>query len=162
MSELSPIRSLPQVIDPLAPCPPGRYDDHLVSVLRAAPSRGGTADRRPVVRTDHFCFTERGHRIEVRHWLQPSELDNDLAGLLADELFAPGWLSGAEIFERVFTGVVRSCVPGAMPAWLTFYTNTMDRIRECREAPGQASQQGTPIGDFAAIYQRALRLIPPG
>ena len=51
MSEPSPIRSLPQVIDPLAPCPPGRYDDHLVSVLRAAPSRGGTADRRRVIRT---------------------------------------------------------------------------------------------------------------
>ena len=76
--------------------------------------------------------------------------------------FAPGWLSGAEIFERVFTGVVRSCVAGAMPAWLTFYTNTLDRIRECWRAPGQASQQGTPIGDFAAIYRRAMRLIPPG
>ena len=34
MSEPHPIQSLPQPIDPLAPCPPGRYDDHLVSVLR--------------------------------------------------------------------------------------------------------------------------------
>ena len=61
----------------------------------------------PVVRTDHFCLRERGRRIEVSHWLRPDQLDNDVAGLLAEELFAPGWLSGVEIFERVFTGVVR-------------------------------------------------------
>ena len=37
MSEPNLIPSLPQSIDPLAPCPHGRYDDHLVSVLRADP-----------------------------------------------------------------------------------------------------------------------------
>jgi SAM-dependent methyltransferase len=149
-------------IDPLAPCAPGRYADELVIVTREdvpGDVRGAAA---PVVLTAHFVLRRRGRRVEVGHWLQPSELDNDLAGLLAEELFAPGWLSGAEIFERVFTGVVRSCVPGAVPAWLTFYTNTMDRIRECWRAPGRAGQVGTPINDFAAIYRRALRLIPPG
>ena len=162
MSEPSPIRSLPQVIDPLAPCPPGRYDDHLVSVLRAAPFRGGTADRRPVVRTDHFCFTERGHRIEVRHWLQPDQLDNDLAGLLADELFAPGWLSGADIFERVFTGVVRSCVGDPLLAWNTFYGNTLARIRQYWRAPAAVAGYRHTISDFAPVYAHALQLIPDG
>jgi len=162
MSEPSPIRSLPQVIDPLAPCLPGRYDDHLVSVLRAAPFRGGTADRRPVVRTDHFCFTERGHRIEVRHWLQPDQLDNDLAGLLADELFAPGWLSGADIFERVFTGIVRSCVGDPLLAWNTFYGNTLARIRQCWRAPAARAGYRHTISDFAPVYAHALQLIPDG
>ena len=33
MSEPRRIQSLPQPIDPLAPGPRGRYDDHLVSVF---------------------------------------------------------------------------------------------------------------------------------
>ncbi|MBV8445960.1 MAG: class I SAM-dependent methyltransferase [Candidatus Dormibacteraeota bacterium] len=162
MSEPSLIRSLPQVIDPLAPCPPGRYDDHLVSVLRAAPPRGGTGDRRPVVRTGHFCLTERGRRIEVSHWLRPDQLDNDLAGLLADELFAPGWLSGAEIFERVFTGVVRSCIDDPLLAWNTFYGNTLARIRQYWRAPAAMDGHRHTISDFAPVYAHALQLIPDG
>jgi SAM-dependent methyltransferase len=162
MSEPSPIRSLPQTIDPLAACPPGRYDDHLVSVLRAAPPRGGAGDRRPVVRTDHFCLTERSHRIEVRHWLQPDQLDNDLAGLLADELFAPGWLSGADIFERIFTGVVRSCIGDPLLAWNTFYGNTLARIRQYWRAPAAMDGHRHTISDFAPVYAHALQLIPDG
>ena len=79
----------------------------------------------------HFCLWERGRRIEVSHWLRPDQLDNDLAGLLAEELFAPGWLSGVDIFERVFTGVVRSCVHDPLLAWNTFYGNTLARIHQC-------------------------------
>jgi SAM-dependent methyltransferase len=162
MSEPSLIRSLPQAIDPLAPCPHGRYDDHLVSVLCAEPPRGGAGDRSPVVRTDHFCLTERGHRIEVSHWLRPDQLDNDLAGLLADELFAPGWLSGADIFERVFTGVVRSCIDDPLLAWNTFYGNTLARIRQCWRAPAAEAGHGHVISDFAPAYEHALQLIPDG
>ena len=162
MLTTSQIQLAAHPIDPLAPCAPGRYADELVMVTREEVPGGVGGVAAPVVLTAHFVLRRRGRRVEVGHWLRPGELDNNLAGLLAGELFAPGWLSGAEIFERVFTGVVRSCVAGAMPAWLTFYTNTMDRIGECWQAPGQAVQQGTPIGDFAAIYRRALRLIPPG
>jgi len=162
MLTISQIQLAAHPIDPLAPCAPGRYADELVMVTREEVPGGVGGVAAPVVLTAHFVLRRRGRRVEVGHWLRPGELDNNLAGLLADELFAPGWLSGAEIFERVFTGVVRSCVAGAMPAWLTFYTNTMDRIGECWQGPGQAVQQGTPIGDFAAIYRRALRLIPPG
>ena len=149
-------------VDPFQPCQPGRYADDLVVVVCEDPPRGASAAGAPVVQTPHFVVRRRSRRVEVAHWLRPCELDNNLAGLLAGELFAPGWLSGAEIFERVFTGVVRSCVAGTMPAWLTFYTNTMARIRACWQPPGQAFQPGSPITDFAAIYRRALRLIPAG
>jgi SAM-dependent methyltransferase len=160
MLTASQIQLAARPIDPLAPCGPGRYADELVVVTHEdSPDGVGAA---PVVRTAHFVLRRRSRRVEVGHWLRPGELDNNLAGLLAEELFAPGWLSGAEIFERVFTGVVRSCVAGAMPAWLTFYTNTMYQIRDCWRTARSVSQPQTPITDFAAIYRRALRLIPAG
>ncbi len=162
MSEPNLIPSLPQTIDPLAPCPHGRYDDHLVSVLRADRPGGGGGGPDPVVRTDHFCLTERGRRIELTHWLPPDQLDNDVAGLLAEELFAPGWLSGVEIFERVFTGVVRSCVDDPLLAWSTFYGNTLARIRQCWRAPSAAGREPTTIGELAPVYAHALQLIPAG
>ena len=162
MSEPSPIRSLPQVIDPLAPCQPGRDDDHLVSVLRTRRAHEPGDGAGPVVRTEHFRLTERRGRIEVSHWLRPDELDNDVAGLLEAELFAPGWLSGAEIFERVFTGVVRSCVDDPLLSWCTFYGNTLARIRQCWRAPASAASRCTPISAFAPVYAHALELIPAG
>jgi methyltransferase family protein len=169
MSEPNLISPLPQTIDPLAPGPHGRYDDHLVSVLRTEPPRGraaplvgAAANGGLVVRTDHFCLSERGRRIEVTHWLSPDQLDNDVAGLLAEELFAPGWVSGLEIFERIFTGVVRSCVDDPLLAWSTFYGNTLAGIRQCWRAPGAAGREDTTIGELAPVYAHALQLIPAG
>jgi SAM-dependent methyltransferase len=163
MSEPQPIEALPRPIDPLGPCPSGRYDDHLVSVLRAEGPDGRAGSAGPVVRTDHFCLRERGRRIEVSHWLRPDQLDNDVTGLLAEELFAPGWLSGVEIFERVFTGLVRSCFDDPMLAWGTFYGNTLARIRQCWRAPAVANDLGrTPISEFAPVYAHALQLIQAG
>ena len=163
MSEPQRTQSLPQPIDPLAPCPPGRYDDHLVSVFRAEEPPGRSGGAGPVVRTDHFCLAERGRRIEVSHWLRPDQLDNDVTGLLAEELFAPGWLSGVDIFERVVTGVVRSCIDDPMLAWGTFYGNTLDRIRQCWRMPAAANDLGrTPISEFASVYAHALQLIQAG
>ncbi len=163
MSEPHPIRSVPRSIDPLAPSPDGRYDDDLVSVLRTDAPDGHAEGAVPVVRTEHFCLWERGRRIEVSHWLRPDQLDNDLAGLLAEELFAPGWLSGVDIFERVFTGVVRSCVHDPLLAWNTFYGNTLARIHQCwRTATAVNGDARTPISGFAPVYEHALRLIPTG
>jgi hypothetical protein len=163
MSEPNPIPSLPQTIDPLAPGPHGRYDDYLVSVVRAEPPYGRAADGCPAVRTDHFCLTERDRRIEVTHWLSADQLDNDLAGLLAEELFAPGWLSGTDIFERVFTGVVRSCIDDPLLAWCTFYGNTLARVRQCWQTPDAATdREHTTIGELAPVYAHALQLIPAG
>ena len=163
MSEPNLIPSLPQTIDPLAPCPHGRYDDHLVSVLRADRPGGGAAGPDPVVRTDHFCLTERGRRIELTHWLPPDQLDNDVTGLLAEELFAPGWLSGVEIFERVLTGIVRSCIDDPLLAWCTFYGNTLARVRQCWQTPAAANgHERTTISELAPVYAYALQLIPAG
>jgi len=163
MSEPQLIQSLPQAIDPLAPCPPGRYVDHLVSVLRTQRPDGPPDRPDPVVRTAHFCLTQRGGRIEVGHWLRPHQLDNDVAGLLDVELFAPGWLSGTEIFERVFTGVVRSCIDDPLLAWSTFYGNTLARIRQCWQTQAMADGfTGAPISAFAPVYAHALQLIPVG
>ena len=163
MSEPSLIGWLPQPIDPLAPGQPGRYDDYLVSVLRAYPPHGHAEGGAPLISTDHFCLWENGRRITVSHSLRPDQLDNDVAGLLASELFAPGWLSGVEIFERVFTGVVRSCVDEPLLAWCTFYGNTLARIRQCWRTPADAGGNGhTAVGGFAPVYAHALQLIPAG
>jgi methyltransferase family protein len=163
MSEPSLIGWLPQPIDPLAPGQPGRYDDYFVSVLWAYPPHGHAGDGAPLICTDHFCLWENGRRIKVSHSLRPDQLDNDVAGLLASELFAPGWLSGLEIFERVFTGVVRSCIDDPLLAWCTFYGNTLARIRQCWRTPATAGGKGhTSVGEFAAVYAHALQLIPAG
>ncbi|MHB9857019.1 mycofactocin oligosaccharide methyltransferase MftM [Streptomyces sp. YIM S03343] len=148
-------------IDPLAPHPPGRYTDHLVSVVRDGPTASADRDaRQPVARTPHFTLRRHGRRIELSHALDPGRLDNDLAGLLAEELFAPGWLSGSDVFERVFTGVVRTCVDGALPAWTTFYANTLAGIRASWQSEDPADHSS--IAGFAPVYRRTLDLVAPG
>ncbi|GAA1421301.1 mycofactocin oligosaccharide methyltransferase MftM [Streptomyces thermospinosisporus] len=145
-------------IDPLAPGAPGRYTDAVVHVVRERPGCATVPD--PIVRTEHFSLRRRGRRVELGHWLRPDQLDNDLAGLLAEELFAPGWLSGNDVFERVFTGVVRSCVDGPLAAWTTFYDNTLTRIRRCAHRPADAVHSS--IAGFAPVYGRALELVGRG
>ncbi|WP_037771939.1 mycofactocin oligosaccharide methyltransferase MftM [Streptomyces sclerotialus] len=154
------LRLAATAIDPLAPHRPGHYADHLVSVVRAGTRENAGAPEPPVVRTDHFCLRRRAHRIEVTHRIAPEALDNDLAGLLAGELFAPGWLSGPDVFERVFTGVVRSCVDGPVRSWSRFYDNTLARIRACWEAAEPAGHSS--IAGFTPVYRRTLDLVPPG
>ncbi len=146
-------------IDPLAPGAPGLYADPLVRVIRDRPATESAVPP-PIVRTEHFTLRRRGRRVELGHSLLPEQLDNDLAGLLAEELFAPGWLSGSDVFERVFTGVVRSCVDGPLPAWTTFYDNTLARIRQYWQAPEPAEHSS--IAGFAPVYRRTLDLVTPG
>jgi SAM-dependent methyltransferase len=157
--------SAPSPIDPLADVPPGEYHDELVSVLRT-PADAEQDDAPPIVRTEHFRLGRDGKRMQVRHALSPHELDNDVARLLVDELFAPGWLSGNEVFERVFTGVVRSTVNDPLLSWNIFYDNTLCRVREVWEdadAGGQAGDSGhSSIADIAPVYQRVLQLVPDG
>ncbi|HEX7659723.1 MAG TPA: mycofactocin oligosaccharide methyltransferase MftM [Pseudonocardiaceae bacterium] len=156
-------------VDPFADCRPGQYVDDLVIVRHdrppvvpsSAPESGLPAE--PIVTTDHFRLARLGHRVEIRHQLWPGELDNDLAGLLDDELFTPGWLSGSDIFERVFTGIVRSCVDDPMEAWVTFYRNTLDRLTECGSSVvRRADRRSSSIAEFAPVYRRALDLVPAG
>lgn len=147
-------------IDPLAPCPPGRYSDHRVTVFHDGSS--GRTDTAPAVRTAHFRVHRVDGRIEVRHRLRPAQLDNDLAGHLLDELFNPGWLP-AHLFESVFTGVVRSTVSEPLLAWETFYGNTLARLRQRWGRPEPAAADPhSPIAQFAEIYRTALHLVPDG
>lgn len=113
-------------------------------------------DRADVITTTtHFQLRRHGGQIELRHGLRPDQLDNDLAGLLDAELFRPGWLSGNDVFERVFSGIVRSTVPDPMLAWRTFYANTLAKIRH-------GSEPGSVIADMVPVYERAEQLTPPG
>ncbi|MEV0699997.1 mycofactocin oligosaccharide methyltransferase MftM [Saccharopolyspora sp. NPDC050389] len=144
-------------IDPLARSSPGCYRDEAVVVVHER--HDPPPDRIPITRTRHFGLHRDGHRVLVSHRLEPHELDNDVAGKLADELFAPGWLTGAEVFERVFTGIVRSTVDDSVDAWSTFYRNTLARIRLPREAGGAPHSS---ISAMVPVYSRVLELVPPG
>ena len=89
-------------IDPFAALDDGVYRDHQVEV-RAA---GALPRRRELnmVRTEHFDVAHRGTLVSVTHRVPADRIDDNLSGLLADELFTPGWLRGSELFERLFTG----------------------------------------------------------
>ena len=62
------------------------------------------------------------------HDLRPDELSDELAVLIAEEL--DDRRPGQPEFELVFTGIVHSTVDGAMPAWLRFYRNSLDRLED--------------------------------
>lgn len=149
------------VIDPLAPAAPGGYSDHLVDVAceNWIPDPFATAAQ--IAETPHFSLRRWGRRMQLSHRLRPDQLDNDLTGMLVEELFEPGWLSGNDIFESVFTGVVRSAVHDPLLAWTTFYGNTMTRIGETWSRRTEPNHHSS-IAEIAPVYARALRLVPPG
>lgn len=114
-----------------------------------------------IVHTRHFIvrhIIDSDQEIEVGHRLRPDELDNDLAGLLVDELFAPGWLAGSDVFERVFVGVVETAGPDPSAAWNAFYDNTLAKIRGHWKGVSGRSQ----TADIAPVYRRAMHRTPPG
>jgi hypothetical protein len=151
-------------IDPLAPAPGGWYLDELVQVRSVGPIRPRSPGS---VRTEHFDVRHVGDRVHVDHWVPPTRIDDDVAGLLADELFTPGWLRGTELFERIFTGVVRSSAPDPLESWLLFYRNSLVRIQQTLTgATGPAgtrrrSGHGT-IAGYAPVYGHAEGLLAPG
>jgi SAM-dependent methyltransferase len=145
-------------IDPFAPTVSGRYEDDLVVVESAngiRPRRG-----RRSVRTEHFNVAPVDGRLVVRHVLSAEQVDDDLAGLLACELFGPGWVRGAELFERIFTGVVRSTADDALDSWELFYRNTLRRLDE--PVAGSPMSAHGSIADYAPVYEHASRLVRPG
>lgn len=168
----------PGSIDPLAPALPGLYRDAVVEVRAVGDrrSRRGLA----TVRTPHFDLTSVGDRVQVEHVLQVDQVDDDIAGLVADELFGPGWLRGSDLFERIFTGIVRSLDPDPLAAWELFYRNTLRRVagvadRTAGAAPGTdvagtdvAGHAGSggpghgTIDEYAPVYAHAEGLLAPG
>lgn len=153
----------PAPLDPFAPLTGGVYRDGVVEVARA-PARG----RRSLgmIRTEHFDLLTGPDRVRVRHTLAVGDVDDDLAGLLADELFRPGWLRGSEVFERLFTGVVRSVDPDPVAAWGAFYRNTLDRAATAASpgspaSPAAGGAHGT-IDGYAPVWSHASGLVGPG
>ncbi|MCW2759670.1 MAG: Methyltransferase type 11, partial [Nocardioidaceae bacterium] len=82
-------------------------------------------------------------------------------GLLADELFAPGWLRGPELFERLFTGIVLTSGADPQASWRLFYENTLRRVDACLDAPPGYGGHGT-IAGYAPIYARTESSLLPG
>jgi hypothetical protein len=145
-------------IDPLGPAvSSGWYVDGLVHVRAAGPVHPWLKDS---VRTEHFEVRHVADRVQVDHWVPPTRVDDDLAGLLAEELFSPGWLRGPELFERIFTGVVRSSAPDPLESWLLFYRNTLVRITRALTA-GTGGGHST-IAGYAPVYAHAESLLAPG
>ncbi|QKE83886.1 mycofactocin oligosaccharide methyltransferase MftM [Arthrobacter sp. NEB 688] len=145
-------------IDALAPLVGACYRDGVVTVR---PRRPDTRMRLGAVRTPHFDLVHDGADLVVEHGLGLSDVDDDLAGLLSDELFEAGWLRGSELFERVFTGVVLTCADRPEVAWEAFYANTLAAVgaaARSQPTPGTAAGHGC-IRDYAPVYARAESLV---
>lgn len=142
----------PSVIDPLDPgAEPRVYSDRLVLVR----SWRGPRPRRHLgaVRTEHFDVHREGHRVHLVHAIPDDRIDNDLAGLLSDELFQPGWLRGQDLFERLLTGIVVSSADDPTDAWAGFYRNTLARVSQALRGAGGRAAHGS-IDGYAPVYRR--------
>ncbi|MGD9959192.1 mycofactocin oligosaccharide methyltransferase MftM [Nocardioides sp.] len=145
-------------IDPLAPQISGAYRDEVIEVR----ALGRLRPRRSLhmIRTEHFDLTQVGERLHVEHAVAPERIDDDLGGLLADELFGPGWLRGGELFERIFTGIVRTSAVDPLTSWELFYRNSLERIGAQLTHSGTA-RHGT-IAGYAPVYAHAEDLLSHG
>jgi SAM-dependent methyltransferase len=155
--------ALPRPIDPFAGSRDGRYEDDAVVVIRRASLEPQPGERWTTTTRTFRVGRERG-RLVLLHALRPGSVDNDVAALLEQELFAPGWAGGADTFERLLTGVVLSCHDDPLLCWEAFYRATLDRLdvlttltpQPAPEGPG--AQEGTLAG-FAPVYRRAEELV---
>ncbi|MBM7515701.1 mycofactocin oligosaccharide methyltransferase MftM [Nocardioides nitrophenolicus] len=148
-------------IDPLHSERPGVYADALVEVRRSA------AAPPHAIRTASFAFWADRERLHLVHQLPADLVDNDLAGLIAGELFAPGWLEGSELFERLMTGIVLSISPDPLTAWTLFYRNTLDRLTHAGPPAEGGGRRGHDLVEgslagYAPVYRHAHELIAPG
>jgi hypothetical protein len=148
----------PRMIDPLTPAPGGRYEDDVVTVVRA---RRADARHAAVARTKHFDLHREDGRLHLCHALPKHRVDNDLAGLLTDELFGPGWASGGDTFERILTGIVLTSADEPLAAWELFYRNTLRRLEFLQARTCSTGGHGS-LAAYAPVYAHASRLIPSG
>lgn len=156
----------PPRIDAFTRTDRGVYRDAFVEV-HACPAPAPVARRsRHMVRTPHFDVVHDGPRVLLTHRVPAERIDDDLSGLLADELFSPGWLRGPEMFERLFTGIVLTSGPDPLASWTLFYRNTLRRVetvlaRGGGVGGGVGGAHGT-IDDYAPVYAFAEQLLEPG
>ncbi|MBM6400066.1 mycofactocin oligosaccharide methyltransferase MftM [Phycicoccus sonneratiae] len=151
-------------IDALAPAVGGCYRDGVVTVRRRG---AGARHRLGTARTAHFDLgRDAAGDLVVEHSLTLDVVDDDLAGLLSDELFEPGWLRGSEMFERVFTGVVLTCADEPEVAWEAFYANTLAAVGAHARAGARGPAAGPSghgcVRDYAPVYAHAESLVGAG
>ncbi|MEH6874511.1 MAG: hypothetical protein V7849_08960, partial [Candidatus Competibacter sp.] len=139
----------------------------------------------PVAQSNHFILYDLGSRQEtavclddvvVVHDFAPAQIDNNIGYYVANELlplfhssrFAAGTEGYAhseqDLFERYVGEIVRSIDGNERRAWHLYYDNTLAALRRvppewsgAMVPPGAAHQDF--IGDFGAIYRRAIDLI---
>lgn len=146
-------------IDPFRALVDGRYCDGMVTVITGDAAVSAVDTR--IVRTAHFELWRHGWRLIVRHRLPPAVIDDALTAIINDELFGPGWVTGSEMFERIFTGVVLTSAVTPIDAWLLFYRNSLHRYEAAATtAPEPAAAAVDALADFAAIHRHADELIP--
>src|SRR6202049_3581687 len=142
------------MFNPFAYATAGVFSGSGVRVRRRVGSHRTHSDRH-VVCTPRFCTRRHGGVLDVVHDLRPEELSDELAVMLAEQLDDTGVLNGQPEFELVFTGIVRSTVDGAMPAWLRFYRNSLDRLED-----GVAAF--APVHEHAALLLVGSRVVDLG
>lgn len=151
----SGVGTTPTPIDPLAPCG-AVYSDGLVEVVR-------TTDGLPrrtlgTVRTDHFDISHDEHRVRIAHRVPPEEVHAGLSELLSREIFTPGWLRGAEVFERIMTGIVLTTMDDPLTAWEHFYRASLLEIEAAgRLAGSPAAGLHGAVAGYAPVYTHAER-----
>lgn len=147
----------PRPIDPLAPGRPAYVDD-LVRVVRT----DGELPRRTLrtVRTEHFDISHEGGRVAIAHRVPLEEVHAGLAELLSREIFGPGWLRGADVFERIMTGIVLTSADDPLSAWEHFYRTslrTIEAATDLDDSPS-AGMHGAVAG-YAPVYARAEEVL---
>lgn len=143
----------PRPIDPLAPARP-TYVDDLVEVMNTV----GTLPRRTLrtVRTEHFDISHQGHVVRVAHRVPLGQVHTGLSELLSREVFGPGWLRGADVFERIVTGIVLTSAEDPLDAWEHYYRTSLREI-EAAVSLGDSPAAGLhgAIAGYAPVYAHA-------
>ncbi|BBZ79720.1 SAM-dependent methyltransferase [Mycolicibacterium anyangense] len=138
-------------VDALLPANGFRYENQDIVVTRRTPRELLGAERR-IGRTRHFTLGRHDGRLVLVHDLDPAEVDNSICQLLVDELFTPGWVAGADTFERLFTGLVLTSHGDPLTCWELFYRNTLRSL-------DRLDGEGRDIPVFGHIYRYAEQLI---
>ena len=147
----------PHPINPFSPRVRGLYIDDLVVVGHRDVHRPDGATR-IIARTPSFDVW-RDSALHIAHRIGDASIDDSLTGRIDAELFAPGWLSGNDLFERVFTGLILSARQDPLDAWELFYRNTRMRLAASLDGRGVADiVEG--LDEFAEIYRHVDRLVP--
>lgn len=147
----------PRPIDPLAPGRPAYVDD-LVRVVRT----DGELPRRTLrtVRTEHFDISHDWGRVAIAHRVPLEEVHAGLAELLSREIFGPGWLRGADVFERIMTGIVLTSADDPLSAWEHFYRTSLRTIEAATDlADSPSAGMHGAVAGYAPVYARAEEVL---